>query len=678
MAEDAVLRISAEIDEYKRILAKIPDVTEKEARRASSRMAQQLAKGQVLAGKKATAAAKSAGAAWKNAGEAGKQAAEAIGGQAGAAAGVVEKLARSFGELSQTVGPVPALMGGVAVGVLGITLAAAGLVKGLFAVVGAADAAVERLKEIEGTKPLPASAIQSLEDWNQAALGAEAAGERLKVVVGAELADAFADSLPALQVTAEILGKLAGGIGFVKRQTDKLIPVARTLAGAFSLGTTEALIYAAGLDDVASSARETSAGLVDTAKEAEDLGVALMPSLEMFEKIKSARAAEEAKNLAEANRAAAKAAREHAAALREQAKAAAEAAREEAATAKQLDDFLVGVRKGKEAGAKAEAARHDARIAEISEEAAALQVMFDDTLKGIADQGAAEEAAAAARSAGISNATTDATAVVTAAIGLASELAQQQMQTQMEVAASARNEIAGLRDLRKEAHAEQIRLNDALLTDDERVAQAEREAAKQLARDKSGATQAEIDATKAELDAKLDAEKKKRRAARKAGMQAFRASRQLARTEIGVSTAAAVIKAFAVLGPVAGTPAAAAAGLTGATQLAKVNAQKPPQFHQGNVAFPSFSNGPDEIPVIQRQGESTLNQRATEALGRDRVDELNRTGAAPSSGTTFVNVLDGRTLSRVQEREATKRGTSVGSLGMRGGPVGVQDVYGAG
>jgi hypothetical protein len=669
--QDAVLRISAEIDEYKRILSKLPDITEKEARRAASRMAQQLAKGQIAAGKQAKRSAKQAGEAWKNAGEAGKQAAEAIGGQAGAAAGVVEKLGRSFNELSQTVGPIPAAMGAVSVGILGITLAAVGLAKGLVAVIDSAGEAVERLKEIEGTKPLPAAAIESLEAWDKAALGAEASAARLKVVVGAELADAFSDALPVMAEFADRLGEVVFVIGKVKALTDTLSPAIRTLQAAVSLGGTEMLRYNLALDGMADAGRAAAAGLRDAADGAEDFDGEMRAVLAHLDKMEKTKASEEAKKLAEETRAAAKAARDHAAAMRSDAAATAE-------TTKQFDAFLSSVRKGRELGEAAEEERHAQKMANIVDEANALQIMFNDTLTAISNEQAADKTAAADKAAAVSSATSDATAVVTAAIGLASELAEQHMKAQAEVAAEARAEIGSLRDLRKEANEEQLRLNDNLLTDEQRLALEQQEAAAQLAKDRSGATQAEIDATKAEVEAKIAAEKEKRQAARTAGMKSFRASRQLGRAEVGISTAAAVIKAFASLGPVAGIPASIAAGLAGATQLAAINAQKPPQFHQGGSPAvppsPSFTSSPDEQVATVLPKEAVLNERAAEALGPAGIASLNQSGAM-SGGTTIVQTLDGRVISRSVQR-GMDRGTI--SLGDRGGPVGIQDVFGAG
>ena len=76
-----------------------------------------------------------------------------------------------------------------------------------------------------------------------------------------------------------------------------------------------------------------------------------------------------------------------------------------------------------------------------------------------------------------------------------------------------------------------------------------------------------------------------------------------------------------------------------------------------------------------------LTRRATQALGREAIDQLNATGGggAPGpSGATFVNVLNGRVISRSVEAEAQRSTALFDALGLRGGPVGVQDVFGMG
>jgi hypothetical protein len=359
----------------------MPDVTEKEARRAASRLAQQLSKGQILAGKQAVTSAKDAAKAWANVGESGKQAMEAIGGQVGAAAGVVEKLGRSFNELSATVGPIPAAMGAVSVGILGVTLAAVALAKGLFAIVASAEEAVERLKEIEGTKPLPPAAIQSLKEWDQAALGAEASAARLKVVVGAELADAFSDSLPIMAQFADKLSDVVFVIGKVKAATDTLAPVVRVLQAVLSSGGTELIRYNLGLNGMAEAGRAAAEGLRDTADGAEDLDESMRAMLVHMDKMEKQEAAAAAKALAEETKKAASAARKQAAAARDQ--AAAE--RELAAALKAQQTARTNLR------GITESANADTLTEEQKIEAA-----FDARVKAIAElQGAAASQGAA-------------------------------------------------------------------------------------------------------------------------------------------------------------------------------------------------------------------------------------------------------------------------------------------
>lgn len=722
MAEqDVVLRISAEIDEYKRILAKMPDVTEKEARRAASRLAQQLSKGQILAGKQAVTSAKDAAKAWGNVGESGKQAMEAIGGQVGAAAGVVEKLGRSFNELSATVGPIPAAMGAVSVGILGVTLAAVGLAKGLFAIVASAEEAVERLKEIEGTKPLPPAAIQSLKDWDQAALGLEASAARLKVVLGAELADAFSDALPVMAQFADILTSLVHLIGKVKAVADAAAPAIRVLQAVFSSGGSELIRYNFALEGMAEAGRAAAEGLRDTADGAEDLDESMRAMLVHMDKMEKQESAAAAKALAEETRKAASAAMKQAAAARDQAAAA----RELAAALKVQQTARTNLRGITESAnadtlteeQKIEAA-FDARVKAIAElqgaaasQGAASMALDEAEARRIRDlinldkerasQRRADNAAyIAARKAEIAAAnakaandvaTTQATNLATlasatelqgASIGLATELAQAQIDAQAEVADRAKSNIASLKAALQDQAAEQERLNESLLTDEQRIIKEEREAAEQLAKDKSGFSQAEIDATKAELKAKIRARKKNLRAARSAGKRAAKAQKQAARLGVVVNTAAAILKGFAQFGPPpspAGVSAAAAATLAGVTQLAVIGRQKPPQFHAGGTPAappsPQFTSTPDEQIVSQLPGESTLNQRATQAIGTEAIDTLNRTGGGSSGGVVINQNLDGRVINRAVQR-GMERGTI--SLGDRGGPVGIQDVYGAG
>lgn len=92
----------------------------------------------------------------------------------------------------------------------------------------------------------------------------------------------------------------------------------------------------------------------------------------------------------------------------------------------------------------------------------------------------------------------------------------------------------------------------------------------------------------------------------------------------------------------AGTIAAATAG-----QIAIVASQKAPQFDAG---FPGFTMGPDNFPATLRDGESVLNQAATDAVGGPAaVDAMNQTrnvGALGGGSQEVVLMMDNREVGR--------------------------------
>jgi len=643
MAEqDAVFRISAELDEYKRILSKLPDITDKEARSAASRMAQRLAAAQISAAKQATKSAKQAGNAWKDAGESAKQAAEGIGGTFGAGAGGVEKLVRSFDALSKVVGPIPAALGAVGLGMVGITLAVGAGAAAIVAFINSADEAIERLDEIAGTEPLPAATIQALKEWDKAALGAEASGLRLKVLLAGELADAFQDSVPIMADAADGLADMVGIIGQAKGLADSTRPALRAMSNVISLGASEMAIYRLGLDDMGDRGRAAADELTNLAKSATSVNLALEPTLKMFEAIEKADAAKAAKALADETKAAAAAAKKQAEALAEVNSFIAE----EAAFFQGLKDDEIEL-----AGVEAK------RVAE--------QLVAEKELRTERQKAHAERIDAANAAADAANAAAEAEAerrkltvdgvaqLASASIGLFGEIAESQIAAQQEVADRAKGNIQNLQEQIKSTFDGQKEMRTA-------------------------EEQAAAESTRAELKSKIAARRANLQDARQQAKKAGKAQKALGRLDVGVNTAAAVTKAFALFGPgPAGIAGAATAALQGATQLAVINRQQLPQFHTGDTpTAASFTSTPDETLSRKVPGESTLNKRATDAIGRDAVDELNKTGGSRMGSTTNTIILDGRVISKAVRRDVARRGP--GALGLRGGPIGIQDVFGAG
>jgi hypothetical protein len=130
-----------------------------------------------------------------------------------------------------------------------------------------------------------------------------------------------------------------------------------------------------------------------------------------------------------------------------------------------------------------------------------------------------------------------------------------------------------------------------------------------------------------------DAEEKARERLAAARLKAWRGEQAAAIGETAFQGGIAAIKAYALFGPPPSPPgiaAAAAAATLTAAQIGLISSEKPPQFHTGfsgaGATFPSFTAGPDERVAVIRNTEPVLNQRAAEELGRETIDELNRTG----------------------------------------------------
>jgi hypothetical protein len=89
--------------------------------------------------------------------------------------------------------------------------------------------------------------------------------------------------------------------------------------------------------------------------------------------------------------------------------------------------------------------------------------------------------------------------------------------------------------------------------------------------------------------------------------------------QVGVDAAAAVMKALATLGPIAGGISAIGIGLTAASQIAAIESQQLPSFHTGGTML-----APDEHLAVMRRNESALTAQGTaNAGGPEGVRSLN-------------------------------------------------------
>ena len=106
---------------------------------------------------------------------------------------------------------------------------------------------------------------------------------------------------------------------------------------------------------------------------------------------------------------------------------------------------------------------------------------------------------------------------------------------------------------------------------------------------------------------------------KKALMVLFRLQQAANVTSIVMDTAAAIMRALAELGPIAGGIAGFSIGVTGAMQAATV-LSAPPPFHTGGIIPPSLDGS---VNVRALPGESVLSREATARLGEKGVNDLN-------------------------------------------------------
>ena len=147
---------------------------------------------------------------------------------------------------------------------------------------------------------------------------------------------------------------------------------------------------------------------------------------------------------------------------------------------------------------------------------------------------------------------------------------------------------------------------------------------------------------------------KRQKKANKAARQQFKSNQALQIANTIIAGAAAGIRAFAELGPIAGALALTAIGAETSLAISQIKAQKPPKFHMGGMVEP------DETPAILRRGEAVLSERATQRLGRRTIEALNRDEPLGS-----VNVYLGDDLLRSQRLTRAPRGGMHTAIGAR-------------
>ena len=157
----------------------------------------------------------------------------------------------------------------------------------------------------------------------------------------------------------------------------------------------------------------------------------------------------------------------------------------------------------------------------------------------------------------------------------------------------------------------------------------------------------------------------------------FKAQQGLEIANIIMSGASASIAALGPppvgAGPILGVALAATTAAATTAQVAVVASQAPPQFDAG---FAPMTRGPDNFAATLRDGEGVTNQRLTESIGSQALQEGNQTGSLPGQSVNVSVNIGGRELGRavVDEMNAGRELTQ--SMNSRTGRrVGVRPVY---
>ena len=153
--------------------------------------------------------------------------------------------------------------------------------------------------------------------------------------------------------------------------------------------------------------------------------------------------------------------------------------------------------------------------------------------------------------------------------------------------------------------------------------------------------------------------------------RAFGLQKAAAISQIAINAAQSIVALlpfFAFAGP--GAPALAAGVVTpvAVLQASVVGSQKPPKLHDG-------TGNVDEVLAALRSGESVLNQRGSEAVGRARVDAANR--GEPIGGASINQIVfQGRVLDSMMSRTIASGGRTQRLIAKGRPPAGTLDPFG--
>ena len=620
--EKVVLEFEANMAGMQKAIASIPNMTEKEAKKA----VKELRKSFLTAEKAAKKAAKVSGKAFskthkdvEQTGEGLKRIAQAVGGKTGEMAGRVEALGQSVGALASPMGLAAAAVAGVAAATLGLTAAA---VKAVLA----ADELVKELKGLEdlrGFELIEPEQLASIETFNTSVDALAVIGKQAAVVYAAEFGPAL-EQMAVRVVAASLAGLdflrfLGNSIeGFEEFRfaliqhmltpmdllSERLIAVASIIAR---------VAKAIGADELAGNLHAAVAGFKDFRSAIDDAAVSGFEIVDMFGDY-TPRAQEllgTLDDLAEAEEQTAKATDKH---------------------AKAQDALNASIQQG-------------SRDLELQTQHLEDQASAITTLAGIGSTARKSQLSQEQK--------------------LEREYADQLLQIQSLAAIAPQN-------AELQAQAGEARL----ATEAAYYAEVERMSDEQAAKDKANrlaqvdgvmaATSQMADAADALMERRIANADMTTQAGRMEAAKAFNTQKRLAIVQVLIDAAAATIRAFAQFGPPpspAGIAAAAAVAATSAISIGTISAQQP-EFPMGGIV-PSL----DHRLISAQPGEAVLNRQAVNRLGPSGIDSLNN-GRAGVGEVVVVNRYEHRVFSAFMADHLAQGGPLSNALNRRSGPPG--------
>lgn len=627
--ETVELEYIAKIEGLKNELAKLPGISDAEAKKMVKGLDRELKSATKIAKKAAKAqadAAKKASSKWGSfpeVAEGVKRSLEGVGGAAGSSAGQVEHFARSGIALTQALGPVGAA-------IVAATLATTGFVAAGVAAAFQADALQTEMEELGRIPIITLEQQQSLRNVTTATSELEIAAKEAAIAFGAEFGPAVASVLHELAGLIEHTGQ---GIRLFKEWA----PLMGKLGGDLdTLGT----IFGQNAEEIEEHARATRKAQeaqkeFDDYLKAQERNIADRNAADQREAEAAA-----AKKLRDAEAELRKQQREAAAASR---KAAAERQRErqaaiqaterlEAITKQQQDSQLTGedkiVRAHERRLEQIELLEqkggdsHAAQLARYQSEQAAITAM--EELRRQERAKSAEQAARISeeRQRRLEKEQEQARKLAEDEAEKMEELRQREMESiedavlatfdaiTMVVEDSFRRQEEAARDAAQDYMRQLETMRDRRFAIDEELANAT-----------DAATKAELKQEKRVLDAKIAMTKRSADTEKEEMRKAFNRRKALNIIQVLIDSAAATMRGFAELGPPP-TPGgwAVAATMTAITaaQVGMIASQKPPQLHDGGMVAAALSmpaqlsQGPDELDIRARSGERVVSQSTAE------------------------------------------------------------------